>query len=205
MTKIYTSENRKGRGLMRSHICEENADGSRDRRHKYRGVLIFSSRPSLKFMLWSEVHVYIRGRAYRHGGVGRCEKEGEIRQKKGWVSKPERGVGGNIVIYVWKNAGRETEERWKSSLNGRHPVVRGSFRPGRHAVTGGGLSVRGRKEEWEGCRTETMTSIPNPCFSFFHLLTSHPSLSLSLSCSSSHMRTLALFFISPVSPPAGCH
>lgn len=42
---------RDGRGLMRPHICEENADGSRDRRHKYRGVLIFSSRPSLKFML----------------------------------------------------------------------------------------------------------------------------------------------------------
>lgn len=51
-------------------------------------------------------------RIYQRTRRRRCEKEGEMRHtEEGVGGKPERGVGGNIVIYVWKNAGRETEER----------------------------------------------------------------------------------------------
>lgn len=32
-------------------------------------------------------------------------------QNKGWVAELERGVGGNIVIYVWKNAREEKQRR----------------------------------------------------------------------------------------------
>lgn len=100
--------------------------------------LYFHHGSSLKFMLWSEVRLYISARRKEGGWL--ASSLSLAKGKLGGVGGKRGEGGGNIVIYVWKNArgairNGDYRENGRGERKGRmkkwlewQPRCKGSFR-----------------------------------------------------------------------------